>query len=34
MASRNPMRILTALATEDGVELHLPTLWQPADPWR
>ena len=28
------MRILTALATEDGVELHLPTLWQPADPWR
>ena len=28
------MRILTALATEDGVELHLPTLWQPTDPWR
>ena len=28
------MRTLTALAAEDGVELHLPTLWQPTDPWR
>jgi hypothetical protein len=28
------MRALTALAAADGVELHLPTLWQPTDPWR
>lgn len=28
------MRALTALAAEDGVDLHLPTLWQPTDPWR
>ena len=27
------MRVLTRLATEDGVPLHLPTLWQRADPW-
>ncbi|MCF6387767.1 MBL fold metallo-hydrolase [Mycobacterium sp. MBM] len=27
------MRTLTALATEDGIALHLPTLWQPTDPW-
>ncbi|MDG4665310.1 MBL fold metallo-hydrolase [Mycobacterium sp. 236(2023)] len=27
------MRALTRLAAEDGVALHLPTLWQPADPW-
>jgi L-ascorbate metabolism protein UlaG (beta-lactamase superfamily) len=27
------MRLLTALAAEDQVRLHLPTLWQPADPW-
>lgn len=27
------MRTLTALATHDGVALHLPTLWQPTDPW-
>lgn len=28
------MRVLTALAAQDGVGLHLPTLWQPTDPWR
>ena len=28
------MRILSRLAGEDGIALHLPTLWQPADPWR
>lgn len=28
------MRVLAALAAEDGVGLHLPTLWQPTDPWR
>lgn len=28
------MRVLAALAAEDGVELHLPMLWQPTDPWR
>lgn len=28
------MRVLGALAQDDGVPLHLPTLWQPADPWR
>jgi L-ascorbate metabolism protein UlaG (beta-lactamase superfamily) len=28
------MRVLTALADEDGIPLHLPTLWQRADPWR
>ena len=27
------LRILAALATEDKVPLHLPTLWQRADPW-
>ena len=27
------MRVLTRLAAEDGVQLHLPTLWQRADPW-
>lgn len=27
------MRVLTRLATEDGVPLHLPTLWERADPW-
>jgi L-ascorbate metabolism protein UlaG (beta-lactamase superfamily) len=28
------MRELTRLADADGVALHLPTLWQRADPWR
>jgi L-ascorbate metabolism protein UlaG (beta-lactamase superfamily) len=28
------MRVLSRLAEEDGVPLHLPTLWQRADPWR
>jgi L-ascorbate metabolism protein UlaG (beta-lactamase superfamily) len=27
------MRVLTRLATEDGIPLHLPTLWERADPW-
>lgn len=27
------MRVLTRLAAEDGIALHLPDLWQPADPW-
>jgi L-ascorbate metabolism protein UlaG (beta-lactamase superfamily) len=27
------MRVLSRLAADDGVPLHLPTLWQPADPW-
>lgn len=27
------MRVLTRLAAEDGVKLHLPTLWRRADPW-
>jgi L-ascorbate metabolism protein UlaG (beta-lactamase superfamily) len=27
------MRILSRLAREDGVRLHLPALWQRADPW-
>lgn len=27
------MRVLSRLAVEDGVSLHLPTLWQRADPW-
>ncbi|RAV15121.1 MBL fold metallo-hydrolase [Mycolicibacterium sp. GF69] len=27
------MRVLSRLAEEDGIALHLPTLWQPADPW-
>lgn len=27
------IRVLSELAAEDGVALHLPTLWQPADPW-
>lgn len=28
------MRVLSRLAEDDGVALHLPTLWQRADPWR
>ncbi len=28
------MRVLARLAGEDGVRLHLPTLWQRADPWQ
>lgn len=27
------MRVLTRLAREDGVPLHLPTLWERCDPW-
>jgi L-ascorbate metabolism protein UlaG (beta-lactamase superfamily) len=27
------MRVLSGLAEQDGVALHLPTLWQRADPW-
>ncbi|MET0475666.1 MAG: MBL fold metallo-hydrolase [Mycobacterium sp.] len=27
------MRVLTRLASEDGVPFHLPTLWEQADPW-
>jgi L-ascorbate metabolism protein UlaG (beta-lactamase superfamily) len=27
------MRVLGRLATEDGVALHFPTVWQRADPW-
>ncbi|MEW5812574.1 MAG: MBL fold metallo-hydrolase [Actinomycetota bacterium] len=27
------VRVLRRLATEDGVALHFPTLWQRADPW-
>lgn len=27
------MRVLGALADDDGIPLHLPTLWQRADPW-
>ena len=27
------LRVLGRLAAEDGVALHLPTLWQRADPW-
>lgn len=27
------MRVLRGLAEQDGVGLHLPTLWQPTDPW-
>ncbi|UXA13023.1 MBL fold metallo-hydrolase [Mycobacterium sp. SMC-8] len=27
------MRVLSRLAAEDGVGLHLPTLWRPAAPW-
>ncbi|GAS87678.1 MBL fold metallo-hydrolase [Mycolicibacterium brisbanense] len=27
------MRVLTRLATADGVRLHLPTVWEAADPW-
>lgn len=27
------MRVLGRLADEDGISLHLPTLWQRADPW-
>ncbi|MGX9788398.1 MBL fold metallo-hydrolase [Mycobacterium sp. MMS18-G62] len=28
------MRVLTRLAEQDGISLHLPTLWHHADPWR
>ena len=28
------MRVLSRLAETDGVPLHLPKLWQRADPWR
>ena len=28
------MRVLSRLAAEDNVDLHLPSLWQPTDPWR
>ena len=28
------IRVLSGLAETDGVSLHLPTLWQRADPWR
>ncbi|ART67910.1 MBL fold metallo-hydrolase [Mycobacterium dioxanotrophicus] len=27
------MRVLARLAARDAVRLHLPTLWEPADPW-
>ncbi len=27
------MRVLSRLAADDGVPLHLPTLWQRCDPW-
>jgi L-ascorbate metabolism protein UlaG (beta-lactamase superfamily) len=27
------MRVLSRLAEEDGVALHLPALWEPCDPW-
>ena len=27
------MRVLSRLAADDGVSLHLPTLWQRCDPW-
>ncbi len=27
------MRVLAGLASDDGIPLHLPTLWQRADPW-
>lgn len=27
------MRVLIRLAAADGASLHLPTLWEPADPW-
>jgi L-ascorbate metabolism protein UlaG (beta-lactamase superfamily) len=27
------MRVLARLAAEDGIPLHLPTLWERADPW-
>jgi L-ascorbate metabolism protein UlaG (beta-lactamase superfamily) len=28
------MRVLSRLAADDGIGLHLPTLWRRADPWR
>ncbi len=28
------MRVLGALADRDGVELWLPRVWHPEDPWR
>jgi L-ascorbate metabolism protein UlaG (beta-lactamase superfamily) len=28
------MRVLSRLAAEDGVALHMPTAWQPENPWR
>jgi len=27
------LRVLSRLADADGIALHLPTLWQRADPW-
>lgn len=27
------MRVLGRLAEKDGVAVHLPTVWQPTDPW-
>jgi len=27
------IRVLSQLAADDGVPLHLPTLWQRCDPW-
>jgi L-ascorbate metabolism protein UlaG (beta-lactamase superfamily) len=27
------MRVLSRLAAQDGIPLHLPTLWQRCDPW-
>lgn len=27
------MRVLSRLAERDGVSLHMPTVWQRADPW-
>lgn len=28
------LRVLTELAEHDGVDLRMPVVWQPADPWR
>jgi hypothetical protein len=27
------MRVFEGLAADQGIELHLPTLWQREDPW-
>jgi L-ascorbate metabolism protein UlaG (beta-lactamase superfamily) len=27
------MRVLSRLAADDGIPVHLPTLWQRCDPW-